>query len=219
MELPERNDKTALMTVVSKSYDSISSGPPTPRMRGPLPSEGGYASFLSLDSSKESRLVPLHEITRWDMHFKGPYYDNLLFEVDACDGSDFGTNERNYLAWLRLAASFVSTSFAFITQFYLPPGRSILGPDRIVIEEPSLQNKGALAWGLVFLLCALFSIINAFFSYADHMHHIGRRVLMVQFSTQTLVFFGLSCVAMFAAGCYMMAGELIQARRSSSSFI
>ncbi|KAK9237116.1 hypothetical protein V1525DRAFT_404997 [Lipomyces kononenkoae] len=214
MELPYRNDKSPLRPVLSKSYSSISSGPPTPRLHGPLPSEPGYATFLRLDGPSEGPLVPLHEITRWDMHFKAPFYHTMITNNHPCDGRDFGANERNFLAWLRLAAGFTSTSFAFIINFYLPPGRSILGPDRVPITEPSLQNKGALAWGIVFLLCALFTIINAFLCYVEHMHHVGRRVLMVQFSAQTLVFFGLSCLALFAAGAYMMTGGLIQARRS-----
>jgi uncharacterized membrane protein YidH (DUF202 family) len=216
MEVPDPNEKAPLIPVSSKSYASISSILKTERiLHGPLP-EAGFATFLHIDGPSEGPLVPLHEITRWDMHFKSPFFHAMLCNSDPCDGRDLGTNERNFLAWLRLAAGFTTTSFAFITSFYLPPGRSILGPDKMIIGEPSLQNKGALAWGLVFLACALFTIINAYLCYVEHMHHIGRRVLMVQFSTQTLVFFGMSCVAMLTAAWYMMAGGLIQVRRIQS---
>ncbi|KAK9247839.1 hypothetical protein V1506DRAFT_530827 [Lipomyces tetrasporus] len=218
MGVPSPTEKTHLISARSKSYSSITSILSRERRRhGPLPSEAGYATFIRIEGPQEGPLVPLHEITRWDLHFKSPFFHTIICNNDPCDGRDFGANERNYLAWLRLAAGFTSTSYAFITSYYLPSGGSILGPEKTPIE-PSLQNKGALTWGLIFLACALLTIIFAFLNYVEHMHHVGRRVLMVQFSTQTLVFFGLSCIALFSAAWYMMAGALIEQKSMTAGY-
>ncbi|KAK7205219.1 hypothetical protein BZA70DRAFT_267746 [Myxozyma melibiosi] len=179
--------------------------------KGPLP-EHGFATFLRIDGEDHGDLVPLHEVTAWDMHFMSPLFHSMLTVNDPCDGRDFGGNERNYLAWLRLAAGFTSTSYAFILNYYIPPGSSIFGPDKTPIE-PTLQNRGALGWGLVFLVCSIGTILYAFQCYLVHNLHFGRRRLLVQFSWDILMFFGLTCLATVAASFYMMAGGLIERQR------
>ncbi|KAK9447054.1 uncharacterized protein V1518DRAFT_422106 [Limtongia smithiae] len=177
-----------------------------------LPDEGGYASFLRIEGEEHNELVPLHEVTAWDIHFTAPYFHSVILRNDPCDGRDYMANERNYLSWMRLAAAFAGTSFAFILNFYIPPGRSIFGPDGIPVE-PSLQNRGSLAWAIIFLLCAIGCVVWGFLCYIEHMLHVGRRRLLLQFSWHSLVFFSLTCVAMFTACFYMMAGGLIEQRR------
>ncbi|KAK9476512.1 hypothetical protein V1514DRAFT_336612 [Lipomyces japonicus] len=178
-------------------------------VRGALPKTGGFATFLRLEGSEEGELVPLHEQTQWDIHFKSPLFGSLVYHNDPCDGRDHGANERNFLAWLRLAAGFTSTSFAFIINYYVPPGKSIFGPDKQSSSTQSLENRGSFAWGLIFLASSLGTIFFAYFCYVNHMHHVGRRSLLVQFNWQTLVFFGLTCAAIFGACAYMMVSGFI----------
>ncbi|KAK9463664.1 uncharacterized protein V1516DRAFT_668394 [Lipomyces oligophaga] len=213
-------EEEPLVQTINNSYSAIpsarkSSAPQ--REKGPLP-DGGYITFLRIEGDKHGDLVPLHEITAWDAHFHGPFFHSMIAINDPCDGRDFGANERNFLAWARLAAAFTSTSFAFIINYYIPPGRSIFGDAKEKKYDPSLQNRGALAWGLIFLLFALGTMIYAYYCYVYHMLHVGRRSLLVQFSWHTLVFFGLSCLAMFIAAFYMMAGGLIEQRRMMMCF-
>ncbi|KAK9378162.1 uncharacterized protein V2V93DRAFT_376719 [Kockiozyma suomiensis] len=205
-------DELSLMTTVVPSYSSIpASVPPIVKSKGSLP-EHGFATFLRIDGESGGDLVPLHEVTAWDMHFMSPLFHSMLTVNDPCDGRDFGGNERNYLAWLRLAAGFTSTSYAFILAYYIPPGVTIFGPDKKVVE-PTLQNKGALAWGLIFLICAIGTILYAFQSYVMANLDFGRRRLLVQFSWHILLFFFLTSLATFAASFYMMAGGLIERQR------
>ncbi|KAK9469792.1 hypothetical protein V1512DRAFT_257027 [Lipomyces arxii] len=208
------NEKTPLVKQTSASdtsYSSIEKGQKK-KLFGKLSQDEQYMTFLRIEGEQESDLIPLHEVTKWDLHFSYPLYQSMICLNDPCDGRDHGANERNYLAWLRMAAGFISTSFAFIISFYIPPGQSIFGPGKAVVE-PSLQNRGALAWGLIFLIGGLGSIIYAYLCYVDHMHFVGRRALLVQFSWHSYLFFCLTILSMFVAAFYMMAGGLIEQRK------
>ncbi|KAK9454768.1 hypothetical protein V1511DRAFT_525446 [Dipodascopsis uninucleata] len=193
------DEKTVLIRASSdgKSYASIPSADDS----------AGYSTFLPVDGDTDGELFYVHEMTQWDLHFRQPLFQSMLFMNDPCDGRDYGANERNYLAWMRLAAGFASTAFAFILNYYTPPGRSIFGPDKPASAD--LANRGGLAWGLIFILCALGTILYAYFGYVESTLMFAKRRLIVQFNWQTLVFFGLTCAAMIGACAYMMTADLL----------
>lgn len=207
---------SASETVVPSYASTVSTGLNAPdlslknrRNHGSMPDEGGYATFLRIEGdSDEGELVPMHVVSHWDLHFKKPFFHSMLCHIGACDGRDYGANERNYLAWVRLAAGLVSTATTFILSYYLPAGTSIFGPENMV-AEPTLQNRGALAYGLVFLLFALGCFGYAYYIYVEQMAIIGRRYLILEFSWHCLTFMVVMSVAVIAACGYMMAGGVI----------
>ncbi|KAK9474589.1 uncharacterized protein V1510DRAFT_411437 [Dipodascopsis tothii] len=197
----------------AKSYAAVptttgSSSDDEWRTYGELPGNGFYGAFLRIDDARQEGKLIHFESSPWQLHFAAPFYHSMICDLGACDGRDFGANERNYLAWLRLAAAFVSTATAFILNFYLPPGTPIFGPAGVE-TQPALQNRASLAFGLLFLLSALGCFLYAYFCYVEHMAIVGRRWLLLQFNWHSLFFSAGTYVLVIAACAVYLAASII----------